>query len=65
VVGSHYRDGKPEEEIARLAEELEVSLIVVGGRKVGRFASLFATSFSEAVYGRARCAVLVARGPKA
>ena len=53
VAGSHYREGKPEEDVARLAEEIEVGLIVVGGRKVGRFASLFATSFSEAVYGRA------------
>ena len=65
VVGSHYREGKPEEEIDRLAEELEVGLIVAGGREVGRFGSLFATSFSEAVYRRARCAVLVVRGPKA
>jgi len=64
VAGSHYREGKPEEDVARLAEEIEVGLIVVGGRKVGRFASLFATSFSEAVYGRARCAVLVVRGRK-
>lgn len=64
VVGSHYREGKPEEEVARLAEELEVGLIVVGGRRVGRFGSLFATSFSEAVWRRARCAVLVVRGPK-
>ena len=53
MAGSHYREGKPEEDVARLAEEIEVGLIVVGGRKVGRFASLFATSFSEAVYGRA------------
>ncbi len=64
VVGSHYRDGKPEEEVALLAEELEVGLIVVGGREVGRFGSLFAPSFSEAVYRRARCAVVIVRSPK-
>lgn len=64
VAGSHYREGKPEQDVARLAEEIEVGLIVVGGRKVGRFASLFTTSFSEAVYGRAHCAVLVVRGRK-
>ncbi len=64
VVGSHYREGKPEEEIDRLAEELEVGLIVAGGREVGRFGSLFAPSFSEGVYRRATCAELVVRGPK-
>ena len=65
VAGSHYREGEPEEEVALLAEVLEVGLIVAGGREVGRFGSLFATSFSEAVYRRTRCAVLVVRGPKA
>jgi nucleotide-binding universal stress UspA family protein len=64
VVGSHYREGKPEEEIDRLAEELEVGLIVAGGREVGRFGSLVAPSFSEGVYRRATCAELVVRGPK-
>ena len=38
MAGSHYREGKPEEEVVRLAEELEVGLIVAGGREVGRFA---------------------------
>jgi nucleotide-binding universal stress UspA family protein len=65
VAGSHYREGKPEEDVARLAEELEVGLIVAGGREAGRFGSLFDPSFSGAVYRRARCAVLVVRGPKA
>jgi nucleotide-binding universal stress UspA family protein len=65
VAGSHYREGKPEEKVARLAEELEVGLIVAGGREVGRFASLFAPSLSGTVCHRARCAVLVVRGPKA
>ena len=65
VAGSHYREGKVEEEVARLAEELEVGLIVAGGREVGRFGSHFDPSFSGAVYRHARCAVLVMRGPKA
>jgi nucleotide-binding universal stress UspA family protein len=65
VAGSHYREGKPEEDVARLAEEIEVGLIVVGGREGGRFGSLFDPSFSEAVYRRARCAVVMVRGPKA
>ena len=65
VAGSHYREGKPEEDVARLAEELKVGLIVAGGREAGRFGSLFDPSFSGAVYRRARCAVLVVRGPQA
>jgi nucleotide-binding universal stress UspA family protein len=65
VAGSHYREGKPEEDVARLAEAIEVGLIVVGGREGGRFGSLFDPSFSEAVYRRARCAVVMVRGPKA
>jgi nucleotide-binding universal stress UspA family protein len=64
VAGSHYREGKPEEDVVRLAEELDVGLIVAGGQDVGRFGSLFDPSFSEAVYRRARCAVLVVRGPR-
>jgi nucleotide-binding universal stress UspA family protein len=64
VVGFHYREGKPEEEIDRLAKELEVGLTVAGGREVGRFGSLFAPSFSEGVYRRATCAELVVRGAK-
>ena len=53
VAGSHYREGKPEEDVARLAEELEVGLIVAGGREAGRFGSLFDPSFSGTVYRRA------------
>jgi nucleotide-binding universal stress UspA family protein len=64
VAGSYYREGKPEEEVAQLAEEFEVGLIIAGGRELGRFGSLFTPSFSESVYRRARCAVLVVRGPK-
>lgn len=64
VAGSHYREGKPEEEVVRLAEEFEVGLIVAGGREVGRFGSFFAPRFSESLYRRARCAVLVVRGPR-
>jgi nucleotide-binding universal stress UspA family protein len=65
VAGSYYREGRPEEDVARLAEELQAGLIVAGSRRFARFGSLFATSFSEAVYHRARCGVLVVRGPKA
>ena len=53
MAGSHYREGKPEEDVARLAEELDVSLIVAGGREAGRFGSLFDPRCSGAVYRRA------------
>jgi nucleotide-binding universal stress UspA family protein len=64
VAGSHYAEGEPEEEVARLAEELSVGLIVTGGRRTGSFGRLFSGGFSGAVFRRARCAVVVARGPK-
>ncbi|MDP9479897.1 MAG: universal stress protein [Actinomycetota bacterium] len=64
VAGSHYAEGEPEEEVARLAEELSVGLIVTGGRRSGSFGRLFCGGFAEAVFRRARCAVVVARGPK-
>ncbi len=64
VAGSHYAEGEPEEEVARLAEELSVGLIVTGGRGTEGFGRLFSGGFAEVVFRRARCAVVVARGPK-
>jgi len=64
VAGSHYAEGDPEEEVARLAEELEIGLIVTGGRRSGSFGHLFSGGFAEVVFRRARCAIVVARGPK-
>ncbi len=64
VAGSHYAEGEPEEEVARLAEELRIGLIVTGGRRSGSFGRLFSGGFSETLFRRARSAVVVARGPK-
>jgi nucleotide-binding universal stress UspA family protein len=64
VAGSHYAEGEPQEEVARLAEKLSVDLIVTGGRRSGSFGRLFSCGFAEAIFRRARCAVVVARGPK-
>lgn len=64
VVGSHYAEGEPEGEVARLAEELGIGLIITGGRRTGSFGRLFSSGFAEALFRRARCAVVVARGPK-
>jgi nucleotide-binding universal stress UspA family protein len=63
VAGSHYREGKLDEEVIRLSEELEVGLVIVGDRKLGWFERAFARSFSERVLSRADRPVLVVREP--
>lgn len=50
--------------ILAAAEELEVDLIVVGSRGHGRIASMLLGSVSAEVSDRARCSVLVSRGPR-
>ncbi len=72
VAGSHYRKGKADREIVRLAEEHGIDLIVVGGRDlsnierafVGVFPYFFG-DFPDMVFHRARCPVLVVRGEEA
>ena len=61
VTGSHYREGKPAEEVIRLSEELDVGLVISGDRKLGWFERAFARSFSERVLSRANRPVLVVR----
>lgn len=63
VAGSHYREGKLDEEVIRLSEELDVGLVITGDRKVGWFERAFARSFSERVLSRANRPVLVVREP--
>jgi nucleotide-binding universal stress UspA family protein len=63
VAGSHYREGKLDEEVIQLSEELDVGLVITGDRKVGWFERAFARSFSERVLSRANRAVLVVREP--
>ena len=63
VAGSHYREGKPDEEVIRLSEELDVGLVITGDRKVGWFERAFTRSFSERVLSRANRPVLVVREP--
>ncbi len=62
VAGQHLREGKPAEEIIALAEDLEVDLVVVGSRRMGRVKRLIAGSVSEGVVHRASCPVLVVCG---
>ena len=63
VTGSHYREGKPAEEVIRLSEELDVGLVISGDRKLGWLERAFAKSFSERVLSRANRPVLVVREP--
>ena len=63
VAGSHYREGKLDEEVIRLSEELEVGLMITGDRKLGWFERAFARSFSERVLSRTNRPVLVVREP--
>ncbi len=63
VAGSHYREGKLDEEVIRLSEELDVGLVIMGDRKLGWFERAFTRSFSERVLSRADRPVLVVREP--
>ena len=63
VAGSHYREGKLDEEVIQLSEELDVGLVVMGDRKLGWFERAFARSLSERVLSRASRPVLVVREP--
>ncbi len=62
VAGEHLREGLPAEQIISLAEELEVDLVVVGSRRMGRVKRLIAGSVSERVVHRASCPVLIVCG---
>lgn len=59
VAASHYREGNPEKEVIRLGEELDVGLILTGGKKRPRLERLFGAGFSERVSRRANRPVLV------
>jgi nucleotide-binding universal stress UspA family protein len=59
VAASHYREGNPEKEVIRLGEELDVGLIMTGGKKRPRFERLFGVGFSERVLRKADRPVLV------
>ena len=63
VAGSHYREGKPDEEVVRLGEELDVGLVLIGDRNLSWFERTFVKSFSQRVLSRANRPVLVVREP--
>ncbi len=62
VAGQYLKEGQPAQEIIALAEKLEVDLVVVGSRRMGRVKRLVAGSVSEGVVHRASCPVLVVCG---
>ena len=64
VAGAHLREELPAEEIVALAEELGVSLIVVGRRDRGRIRRALAGGVSDWVVRHAHCPVLVVHSHK-
>ena len=62
VAGAHLREGRPAEEIAELAEELGVGLVIIGSRGLNAVKRLVVGSVSEGVASLAPCPVLVVRG---
>ncbi len=57
----HLREGRAEEEIVILAEELGVGLIVMGSRGHGRLRRALLGSVSDAVVRHAHCPVTIVR----
>ena len=60
--GAHLREGRPAEEITKLAEELNVGLMIIGSRGLGAMKRLVMGSVSEGVVHLATCPTLVVRG---
>jgi nucleotide-binding universal stress UspA family protein len=65
VVNSYYREGDPVKEVLRLADELDVGLIITGGRRLGRPRLLWSSSYPMEIFRQAKCPVLIVRGGKA
>jgi nucleotide-binding universal stress UspA family protein len=62
VAGTHLKKGRPAEEIANLAQELEADLVVVGSWGLGAVKCLVVGSVSERVVQLNPCPTLVVRG---
>jgi nucleotide-binding universal stress UspA family protein len=59
---SYLRQGHPDQEIVRLAEEIGAGLIVMGSRGLGGMRRVLMGSVSDSVVRHAHCPVLVIRG---
>ena len=64
VAGSHYREGRPAEQIARLAEGLGAGVVVAGFRGRGPSGLPFSGDPWEDALRRVGCALVVVRGPR-
>ena len=65
ITQRHLRNGRPEQEIVALADELGAGLIVMGGRGLGGMKRALMGSVSDSVVRHApHCPVLVARGSR-
>lgn len=64
ITQRHLRNGRPEQEIVALADELGAGLIVMGGRGLGGMKRALIGSVSDSVVRHAHCPVLVARGSR-
>ncbi len=62
VAAAHLREGRPAEEITKLAEELNIGLVIIGSRGLGAMKRLVMGSVSEGVVHLASCPTLVVRG---
>lgn len=62
VTEAHLREGRPADQIAALAGELEADLVAVGSRGIGTVKRLVTGSVSEGIVHLAPCPVLVMRG---
>jgi universal stress protein E len=60
---SHLLHGNPADEIARLAEQEQTDLVIVGPRSDRSAAHFFLGSVADAVKDRVPASVLIARGP--
>jgi nucleotide-binding universal stress UspA family protein len=61
VVETHLRAGRPDKEILKLSEDLDVGTIVIGSRGLGAISRTLMGSVSESVIRHAHCPVFVVR----
>jgi nucleotide-binding universal stress UspA family protein len=61
VAETYLRSGDPDKEILRLAEALDVGLIVIGSRGLGAVSRALMGSVSDSVVRHAHCPVFVVR----
>lgn len=59
AAATHYREGRPEKEVVKLAAELDAGLIMTGGHRRHWLERVFGRGFSETVTRKADRPVLV------